>query len=205
MNIAKTPRLVKSLFSKLTWQIFNETNTIYLTFDDGPVPGVTEWVLDILKEYSIKASFFCVGENVSKHPEIFERIKREGHSVGNHTFNHLNGWKCDLNTYLDNIKQADELIDSKLFRPPHGRIRHKAISELMPRYEIVMWDVLSIDYNAKIDEKTCIKNVLQNVQPGSIIVFHDSYKAEKNLKAALPKCIEALLREGYNFSKIEAQ
>jgi len=203
MNIAKTPKLVKSLFSQLTWQIINDTNTIYLTFDDGPVPKVTEWVLDTLEQYNIKATFFCVGENVSRYPELFQKIKDAGHGYGNHTYNHLNGWKCDLQEYIKNVKKADSLINSKLFRPPHGRIKRRAISELTPDYNIIMWDVLSVDYSAKQNQASCLKNVMNNVRSGSIIVFHDSYKAEKNLKSTLPVCIEQLLEKGYVFSKID--
>lgn len=203
MNIAKTPRIVKSLFSKLTWQMLNDERKIYLTFDDGPIPGVTEWVLDLLDEYNIKATFFCVGENVVRHPEVYQNIKDQGHSIGNHTYNHMNGWKCSVEEYLDNVAKADSVIQSKLFRPPHGRIKRKAIGALMPHYEIIMWDVLSVDYDANVSPESCLKNVTSNVQAGSIIVFHDSLKAERNLRYALPKCIEYLQNEGYSFHRIE--
>ena len=199
MFLAKIPTIIKKYYPKLVWDLPNAENKIYLTFDDGPVPEVTEWVLDLLKEYNIKATFFCIGDNVVKHPEIYKRILTEGHAVGNHTFNHLNGWKTSGGQYIKNVIACQDVVDSKLFRPPYGRIKKSQLNKLSLRYKIVMWDVLSGDFDQNLTPKKCYKNVIENTVPGSIIVFHDSLKAEGNLKYALPKSIEHLLAKGFVF------
>ena len=205
----KTNKLIKLIFNNLIWDIPNSEKKIYLTFDDGPIPGVTEWVLDLLKEENIKATFFCIGDNIKKHPDIFKRILSEGHQIGNHTFNHLNGWKTNTNEYIENFKLYEaELLklnikNSFLFRPPYGKIKtqqSRIIRKLS--YKIIMWDVLSYDFDNSITPERCLENVISNTQQGSIIVFHDSIKSEKNLKFALPKAIKVLKEKGFVFDVI---
>jgi peptidoglycan/xylan/chitin deacetylase (PgdA/CDA1 family) len=203
MFLAKSPAIVKKYYSQLTWDIPNNENKIYLTFDDGPIPEVTEWVLDILKQYQIKATFFCIGDNIKKNPEIFQRILEDGHFVGNHTQNHLNGWKTEDEVYFKNIKECSELVNSKLFRPPYGRIKKSQHSILNTQYSIIMWDVLSGDFDAKTTPEQCYNNVIKNTKSGSIIVFHDSVKASENLKKTLPKAIDFLLKKGFVFDVIK--
>jgi peptidoglycan/xylan/chitin deacetylase (PgdA/CDA1 family) len=202
----KTPRWVKLLFNNLVWDLPNTHQKVYLTFDDGPIPVVTEWVLDLLKSENVKATFFCIGANIQKHPEIYQRILTEGHQIGNHTFNHLNGWKTPTKEYLYNIQICENEMErmannsKKLFRPPFGKItlnQSKALQNL--GYKIIMWDVVSYDYNRAVTPEECLKNVVVKSAQGSIIVFHDSLKAEKNLKYALPKAIHFLKNNGFNF------
>ncbi|RTY71615.1 MULTISPECIES: polysaccharide deacetylase family protein [unclassified Flavobacterium] len=197
----KTNWIIKKIFSNYSWDVSNTGNTVYLTFDDGPIPEVTEWVLVELKKYGIKATFFCIGNNIEKNSEIFKKVIREGHTIGNHTFNHLNGWQTTTDTYIKNTKQAQEAIenhthpDAKLFRPPYGKIKKSQSKKLQKLgYKIIMWDVLSADFDATISKEKCLNNVLSNVRPGSIIVFHDSIKAFKNLQYVLPKTL-AYLKE----------
>ncbi|WP_264548874.1 polysaccharide deacetylase family protein [Flavobacterium sp. N2820] len=208
-NWVKTNSLIKKVFNNLVWDIPNSDKKIFLTFDDGPIPEITEWVLDILKSEEIKATFFCIGDNIKKHPEVYKRILAEGHQTGNHTFNHLNGWKTKTNHYIDNFKLCEtECLKlnsehSFLFRPPYGKIKPsqtKAIRNL--GYKIIMWDVLSYDFDPNIIPEKCLKNVISNTEQGSIIVFHDSKKAEKNLKYALPKAIQILKNKGFVFDVI---
>ena len=209
-NWVKTNSLIKKVFNNLVWDIPNSDKKIFLTFDDGPIPEITEWVLDILKSEEIKATFFCIGDNIKKHPEVYKRILAEGHQTGNHTFNHLNGWKTKTNHYIDNFKLCEtECLKlnsehSFLFRPPYGKIKPsqtKAIRNL--GYKIIMWDVLSYDFDPNIIPEKCLENVISNTEQGSIIVFHDSKKAEKNLKYALPKAIQILKDKGFVFDVIK--
>mgnify|MGYP006177293805 CR=1 FL=1 len=204
MNWAKTHKFISYLFPKYVWKIPNSNNKVFLTFDDGPIPDVTEWVLDLLKKENIKATFFCIGENIQKHPKIFERIKAEGHIVGNHTFNHLNGWKTKRNDYLKNFNLCEKEINtSNLFRPPYGKITPlQAKSILKMGNKIVMWDVLSYDFDNKISPQKCLNNIVKNTESGSIIVFHDSLKAEHNLRYALPKTVKHLKEKGFEFDVI---
>jgi len=197
------PKLLRRIVRKGNWTIRNSENKIYLTFDDGPIPVVTEWVLDILREYGVKATFFCVGENVKKHPEVYKRVLSEGHAVGGHTYNHLNAWRVKKQHYIDNIVKCEAYVKTNLFRPPHGKVRGR-ISRFLERrnYNIVLWDVVSRDYDRKLDPQECFENVKRYTREGSIIVFHDSLKAEKNLRYALPKAIEYLLGEGFVFDTI---
>ena len=205
---SKTPVAVIRYFKNYIWEKPNAENKIYLTFDDGPIPEVTPWVLDVLKDYDIKATFFCVGDNISKHPEIFKRIIDENHSIGNHTYNHLNGWKISKQDYLDNFNKTQKLIEthkssSKLFRPPYGRIKRsqaKAIKDL--GFDIIMWSVLSKDYKSHIKPEKVYDNLLSNTKSGSIIVCHDNVKAFEVLKQSLPRSIEALLGKGFVFGKL---
>ncbi len=187
------PRFIQRLYPERIWAFSHIKDSVFLTFDDGPISEVTPWVLDELKKHNAKTTFFCIGENVKKHPEIFERILSEGHSVGNHTFNHLKGINTETSKYIENTLLAEKLIDSKLFRPPYGKITSKQAKTLQNKgFKIVMWDVLSYDYDGSVSEEKCLKNVLNNIKPGSIVVFHDSLKAEKNLRYVLPKVLEFL-------------
>lgn len=201
--IAKTPKLVQAFMPAYTWRIPTDERVLYLTFDDGPIPEVTPWVLETLRQFGAKATFFCVGDNVAKHPEVFQQILAEGHSVGNHTFNHLNGWQTDPVAYLHNVRRCARLVKSKLFRPPYGKLTPKQRAFLERHFQIVMWDVLSGDYSLKISPEKCFQHVVKNARPGSIILLHDSLKAERNLRFALPKVLEHFAREGYRFEKLE--
>ncbi len=206
--LAKTPKLVQRMFPKRIWAFPNSKNNVYLTFDDGPIPEVTPWVLDLLKEYNVKATFFCIGENIAKHSNIFQRILSEGHSVGNHTYNHLNGWLTDTSEYFNNFLLAEaEILKSnnsiKLFRPPFGKLKAEQSEAILKKdYQIIMWDVLSYDFDRSISEEKCFQNVSKNIQPGSIIVFHDSIKAEKNLRFALPKVLDLISEKGWECKAI---
>ena len=197
------PEWVTKLFPDAIWIMPTGKQTVYLTFDDGPIPEVTPQVLDLLKEKGIKATFFCVGENVAKYPELFKRIKEEGHSVGNHTYNHLRGMKSSTRSYLKNIEQANSLIRSNMFRPPHGWLTRLQYWSIVGKYKLVMWDVISCDYDASLSPDQCFNNVIDFVRDGSIITFHDSLKARKNVLAAMPKTIDHLAHQGYTFRKIE--
>lgn len=177
---------------------------MYLTFDDGPTPEITEWVLEQLLHYSAKATFFCIGRNVERHPEIYQKIIEQGHAIGNHTYSHLNGWKTRGIEYINDINLAADLIQSRLFRPPYGRIRHRQIQQVKKAgYKMFMWDVLSEDYNQKITPEQCLQNVMDYTDSGSLIVFHDSVKASKNLYPVLPKVLKHYSELGYSFEKLE--
>lgn len=206
--IHRTPFFLPWLYPKLLWRMPAE-KTLYLTFDDGPVPGATEFVLHTLDRFSIKATFFCIGDNIRKHPDIFKKIIDEGHAIGNHTFNHLNGWKNKSSHYVENAMLChDEMAKHlppgkivKLFRPPYGRITRRQINALA-NYKIVMWDVLSMDYNKKQLPHICLLHTVNFTRPGSIIVFHDSVKAEKSMAFTLPRYIEHFKERGYTFKAI---
>ena len=206
----KVPKIIKLLFFNQVWDIPNSENTIYLTFDDGPTPEITERVLEILDKYHIKATFFCIGDNVRKHPEIVQKILSKQHSVGNHTYSHLKGWKTPTKTYISNSEACEiklnslfKIRNSKLFRPPYGKITPWQSYKLRKLgYKIIMWDVLSKDYDANISAEKCYENVIQNVSSGSIIVFHDSNKAKDNVLNSLEKTIETLKSKGFKFEKI---
>ena len=202
MFLPKSPKIIKALYSQLVWEIPNQENKIYLTFDDGPTSGITDWTLDILKQFNVKATFFCLGQNVEKHPELYQRILDEGHAVGNHSYSHLSGWKTDDEVYFNDIEKSNQLISSELFRPPYGRITKAQAKNLKEQYKIIMWSVLSGDFDIKTSPEKCLDNVLKNTESGVIIVFHDSEKAAINLKFALPKAIESLLAKGFVFKAL---
>ena len=203
--IAKTPGWARKFFSGSIWDVNEPGKSIYLSFDDGPHPVITPFVLDELKKYNALATFFCIGKNVVENPLIFSRIQDEGHAVGNHTYDHLNGWKTSETEYLQNIAKAAKYIDSNLFRPPYGRIKakqHKALGKLDKPLKVVMWSVLSGDFDVNITPEKCCENVLKNAESGSVIVFHDSEKAYERLRYALPLVLEYFSGKGYQFEKI---
>jgi len=229
----KTPKIIKNLFPDFIWQVATNKKEIYLTFDDGPIPKITPWVLDTLEKYKAKATFFCVGENITKHPEIFKQIIDRKHAIGNHTFNHLQGWKTDNSEYLNNINKTEDVIRNlafknkrkerreerkpynhipttnsqqltiNLFRPPYGKIKISQSKELRKKgYQIIMWDVLSGDFDKKTSKEKCLENIIKSSKEGSIIVFHDSKKAFKNLEYALPKVLKYFSEKGFIFKAL---
>ena len=199
MLIEQPPLLLRWMYPRAFWRMNKNEKAVYLTFDDGPIPEITPWVLDLLDKYHIKATFFLVGDNVRKHPEEFKMIVERGHRLGNHTFNHIQGLKYLCYNYLANVNKADELIKSNLFRPPHGWMRWAQYMVLRNRYTIVMWDLVTRDYSKRLNGPQVLNKVKKYVRNGSIITFHDSLKSEKNLKYALPRAIEWLLEQGYEF------
>lgn len=194
------------MFPGGVWRLpVEDEKVVYLTFDDGPIPEVTPWVLDVLDHYNIKATFFAVGENVKKYPELYKEVLNRGHEVGNHTYNHLQGLKTTSKGYIENVDKASEYIDSPLFRPPHGHLRFPQFFRLRSKYKIILWDVVTRDYSKVQSPDKVVENVKHYTRNGSIIVFHDSLKAEKNLKYALPESIEWLIEQGYSFRTINWQ
>lgn len=204
MYIVKPPYPLRMIYPSLIWRFSVSAKMLFITFDDGPVPFITPWILDTLKSYGAKATFFCVGENVTRYPEIYHRILSEGHTAGNHTYNHLNGWKTRTAAYLDNITKCSAVVKSNLFRPPYGKLKRKQIrsSYLHDNYRIIMWDVLSYDYDQKVSPEKCLQNVLKYAREGSVIVFHDNIKAEKNLRYTLPQVLEYYSKKGFTFCAI---
>ena len=197
------PKFFTHFFPRLLWRMPNSSNTIYLTFDDGPTQGVTPWVLDTLKKYNAKATFFCLGKNVERHPHIFQRIIDEGHAVGNHSYSHLKGWETPTSEYVQDVDLANDILNTKLFRPPYGRIKSSQTRILTQRYKIVMWSLLSMDYSRWVTPKRCAKMVVNKLHPGAIIVFHDSVKAEANMRHALVEVLEELRRRSWGFGVVE--
>jgi peptidoglycan/xylan/chitin deacetylase (PgdA/CDA1 family) len=200
----RIPTWFSKLNASMIWNIPTKEKELYLTFDDGPHETATPFVLDQLKQYNAKATFFCIGENVKAYPNIYERILDAGHTVGNHTFNHLNGWKTRNSVYVNNIAEAAKYIDSRLFRPPYGKIS-PFVSKLLRsslNYKIIMWEVVSGDFDVKLSPKKCAENVLLNSRPGSIIIFHDSSKAWERMSFALPKSLQYFSEQGFSFKPI---
>jgi len=202
MLIEQIPYLFRGVYYGATWRKSRHEKVIYLTFDDGPIPEITPWVLDILDQYQIKATFFCVGENVMRYPEVYQDILSRGHRTGNHTYNHLRGFFKETRCYLDNVEKASQYIDSDLFRPPHGEMRRAQLKVLRKKYQVIQWDLITRDYNSKLSEEKVLSIVKRYSRNGSIIVFHDSLKAERNLRYALPKAIEFLIEKGYRFNTL---
>ena len=203
--LVKTPSLLKKLYPECIWNIETKENEIYLTFDDGPHPQITQFVLDELKKYNAKATFFCIGKNVKEHFDVYKQMVLEGHKPGNHTFHHLNGWKTDDKKYFDDIKEAADIIDSKFFRPPYGRITKfqiKALKGESLRMKTVMWDVLSGDFDEKVTPENCYLNVVKHAKPGSVIVFHDSLKALPRLQYTLPLVLRFFTKKGFKFKAL---
>lgn len=203
MFIEQVPEIIRLLFPKALWRMNPKEKAVYLTFDDGPIPIVTPWVVDLLKQYDIKATFFMVGDNVRKHPQEFQYVVDNGHRIGNHTFNHLKGFITSTDRYVENVELADKFIQSNLFRPPHGFVNHKLYNKLCKNYKFVMWDLVTRDYSYRMCGKDVLANVKKYTRNGSIITFHDSLRSESNLKYALPLAIEWLLEQGYSFKVFE--
>jgi peptidoglycan-N-acetylglucosamine deacetylase len=204
----KTPWLVKKIFPSYIWNMPAGEKNIYLSFDDGPHPEITPFVLEELKKNNAKATFFCVGSNVALYPDVYRQILQDGHTVGNHTYNHPNGWETSTKEYLDEVAMASKFIETNLFRPPYGRIKKqqaKGLNEAMNirNVKVIMWDVLSLDFDTSFSPSQCLNNVMKNSTDGSIVVFHDSEKAFSNLKYSFPRAIKGLAEEGYSFRKIE--
>src|SRR5688572_5464518 len=202
----RTPFVLPLLYPSLVWRVKAEQKQICLTFDDGPIYGPTEFVLDTLRQYKVRATFFCIGDNIRKHPGIFQRILAEGHAVGNHTYHHVKGWSTSVKDYISEVKSCDleisqyhQTFSSKFLRPPYGRITRSQISALTD-YKIIMWDVLSLDYRKNLSPEKCLQGTIRATRPGSIVVFHDSLKAETNLTYALPRFIEYFLERDYRFT-----
>ena len=202
----KTPAIFHQLMPSRLWRIPNQENKLFLTFDDGPLPGLTDWLLDVLASKKVKATFFCVGQNIKRYPELFRRIIDEGHAIGNHTFNHLNGFETPKDIYLKNIEITDDIIQqmgkqTDLFRPPYGKLKYTQRKELKEK-RIVMWDVLSKDYLMTLDPEEVLVSTINATESGSIIVFHDNWKAERNMKYAVPRFIDHFQAQGFSFEKI---
>lgn len=207
--LVKTPNFIKSFFKDLIWSFTISKKKLYLTFDDGPTPEITLFILEQLKKYNAKATFFCVGENIEKHPTIFNQIVDEGHAVGNHTKNHLNGWKTGTLKYVENIEKTQKTIENqyfsntKLFRPPYGKIKFSQIKKLREiGYKIIMWDILSGDFDVDISNEQVLNNILKNTVNGSIIVMHDHQKAKDKLQYSLPIILKHYTSLGFSFEKI---
>lgn len=204
MTFYSAPFWIRAIYPKgLIWKVPTQRREVFLTFDDGPIPEVTTLVLNILNKYNIKATFFVVGENVQKYPELFELLIKNGHGIGNHTFHHTKAWKTDFDLYIKDVEQCNQRINSKLFRPPHGQITGNIAKKLQEDYSIIMWSALTGDYNKKLTGEKCLANAIKYTSPGSIIVFHDSLKALERMEYALPHYIEYCLKEGYAFSVLE--
>jgi peptidoglycan/xylan/chitin deacetylase (PgdA/CDA1 family) len=203
--LVKTPRILKMAYSQCIWHVNDNANSVYITFDDGPHPTITPYILSVLKKYNAKATFFCIGQNVEKYLAVYQQILDEGHAVANHTNNHLNGWKTDNAVYFRNIHQAKKMIDSNMFRPPYGRITHSqifGIHKLFPSTKIIMWDVLSGDFDTEATPIDCLNNVLATTKTGSIIVFHDSDKAWKRLEYVLPRFLDYCKQMKWQMKKL---
>jgi peptidoglycan/xylan/chitin deacetylase (PgdA/CDA1 family) len=211
MHIPIVPSVVRLIYpSGVRWNMKDKFHSeregkkhMYITFDDGPVPEITPLVLNILSEFNAKATFFCVGDNVRKYPELYNRVIHEGHATGNHTYSHLNGFKVDDSNYINDIERCNTLINSTLFRPPFGRIRFSQIKELRKRYDIILWSVLTGDYNRNLSKEKVLEYAIKYSSNGSIVVFHDSIKAGERMLYALPKTLEHFGKLGFSFDRIE--
>ncbi|MBR3915853.1 MAG: polysaccharide deacetylase family protein [Bacteroidaceae bacterium] len=203
MFIEQVPEFIRNLYPKAVWRMDPNEKAIYLTFDDGPIPVITPWVVELLERYGIKATFFMVGDNVHKFPQEFMQVVEGGHRLGNHTFNHLKGLFTSTKDYIENVDQADAFIHSNLFRPPHGLLRRSQYKELSKRYQFVMWDLVTRDYSFRLYGEDVLANVKRFTRNGSIITFHDSMRSESNLRYALPRAIDWLLEQGYSFKIFE--
>ncbi len=206
----KTPSLLTAVYSECLWKVNTKEKVIYLTFDDGPIPEITPFVLDELKKWNAHVTFFCIGKNVEANSDIFQKIINEGHSIGNHTYDHLNGWNYSDKEYFDNIEKCASVFSAycvlptatPLFRPPYGKLKPSQYSKLKSQYKLVMWDVLSFDFDLKMEEEKVLKNVLENTEAGSIVVLHDSLKAKPKVEFSLPKLLEYFTAKGFKFEKL---
>lgn len=197
------PAILQKVYPQLIWKIPTDKKEIYLTFDDGPIPDVTPWVLDELKKFKAKATFFCIGDNVWRNPKEFGKVLISGNSIGNHTFRHLDGWKSKTANYIQDVRQCAEFVPSKLFRPPYGRIKPSQIKCLKKDFKIIMWNVLSYDYKKNVNKDKCLKNILRTAKAGSIIVFHDSLKASDKLTYLLPRVLDHFSNKEFEFKAIQ--
>ena len=203
---------MRAMYPDFLWRVKTDKKVIYLTFDDGPIPEITEFVLETLENYNAKATFFCIGDNIEKHPNIFQQVANQGHTVGNHTYNHLKGWNTEDEIYIENFKKCTDIIEKNLishtsyfishFRPPYGRIKKSQAHEILKTHEIIMWDVLSGDYDQSIEKETVLKKSIQYSEAGSIVLFHDSIRASKNMMYALPRFLEHFSNQGFTFKKL---
>jgi peptidoglycan/xylan/chitin deacetylase (PgdA/CDA1 family) len=189
--------------ASLLWQVKTDDKSVYLTFDDGPIPELTEQILAILKKYNARATFFCVGENVKRYPDLYRRILEEGHATGNHTHHHLKGWSTNYNDYIDDIREAGTFIDSGFFRPPYGLMTYKQARSLSKEFKVVMWSVLTKDYDPAVSREECLQTAIAGIRPGAIIVFHDNLKAKDKVLYALPQLLEQMEKDGYRSEKLE--
>jgi len=204
MRFFYTPRWLQALQPQYTWRVKNTSKKLFLTFDDGPIAEITPFVLDTLARFGAKATFFCVGDNIRKHPAIFQTILEQGHSVGNHTQHHLDGWRTENDLYIENIQACATYLpaDCKLFRPPYGKIKSSQFKAMRQPYKIIMWDVLTYDFDAKLRPETCLQKTKKHTREGSIIVFHDSLKAAQNLQYVLPRYLEWAINAGFTFEAL---
>ena len=201
----RPPHLLRMAFQGTFWRVPTKERVVYLTFDDGPIPEVTPWVIERLKEEEMVATFFCVGDNIRKHPQVFQLLQSSGMAIGNHTFGHIRGWKTNKKDYLSDLDRFDSLFSTGLFRPPHGQLTHGLLKALRKRYQkVVMWDILTHDYDARFSAKAVVDNALSYTRPGSIIVFHDSLKAWPRLKEALPLVLKQLKAQGYKTGLLDS-
>lgn len=199
----KTPLYIQWLYPQLTWHKSRKEKTIYVTFDDGPIPEVTPQVLNVLDTYNAKATFFCVGDNIQKHPNLYQEIIDRDHKTGNHTYDHLNGWKSSSQEYLNSVEKCKILVpEAVFFRPAYGKIKRNVISTIKKDYEIIMWDVLTGDFDPNLKKEACLQKSIQATKNGSIIIFHDSIKAQENMLYALPRYLEHFKNEGFNFKTL---
>ena len=218
MNLywVKTNAFIRKLFSNYIWLLPNNDKKIYLTFDDGPIPEITEWILEELRIHNAKATFFCIGKNVEANPELFEKIVTQGHSIGNHTHNHLNGWKSNTSDYIENFQDGEKTLAKcsaklnyalpKFFRPPYGKIKKSQAKKIKNKgYKIIMWDIVSGDFDRNISQEKCLNNIIKNIEAGSIVVFHDSLKAYRNLKYALPKVLAYLQDNNFKCVQLDTE
>jgi len=201
--IVHPPEYLRFVYGRSIWRVKGTDKELFLTFDDGPIPEITPWVLDTLKSYGAKATFFCVGDNVRKNPELFDRIREEGHGTGNHSFSHQHGFKVSTRQYLKSIFKSHEYINSELFRPPYGSLRLRALLKLKSRFRIVMWDILSMDYDRSLEPRQVLRNVIANLRSGSILVFHDNLKAKTNLEYVLPRILDYYSKRAYTFVNLQ--
>ena len=202
MYFVKTPSIAKPLYRDLIWNIKTHDPVLYLTFDDGPTPGITKWVLEELERYGAKATFFCIGDKVARHPDLYRMIKSAGHCTGNHSYNHLNGWNTPDDKYIENIEQCKTVVASRLFRPPYGKASRSQIKKLKDKYRIIMWDVLSGDFDSALTPEQCAENVIRHASKGSIVVFHDSEKAQENMMHALTETLKHFTKRGMRFESL---
>ena len=195
MYLVKTPPFVQNIFNSLTWS-YDSHDSVYLSFDDGPDPACTPWVLDILLKHDAKATFFCIGQNAERHPDLIKRIRNEGHTIGNHSYSHFSGWSSRTSNYIADVQKCDNILQSKLFRPPYGRLKPSQLRKLNKQYKIIMWDVMSGDFDAKLSKEQCLANVTEIANRGSIVLLHDTQQCLEKLKYVLPKSLKLFDYEG---------